>query len=151
MTATAANKTRDQLRRQTAWSALQIAISLGCQVEYQDRAQDKFVRLFAVPGPESTRISDDGELQEEITEKPFDIPLQFGCECGNPKCFYWKSNCYTGHKRIALFPPEGGVSVNAVVRYEGRDYSVKIPKCDSLKANYKLDCEYHKPRGTSKL
>ena len=151
---TGAKKTREQLRYQTAWSALQVAKELGCIVEFQDRAApdpNKFMKLFAVPGPETTRMSNDGSLDEEITEKSFDIPLQFGCECGNPACFYWKSNCYTGHKKVVLFPPETGVSVNAIVRFEGRDYSVKTPGCDSLRAKYKLMAEYHKPRGTSQI
>lgn len=146
---TIAEETRDQIRDQTAYLALIDCQAMGCEVEFQDRAQKRFVKLWAIPGPEATRLSDDGELQEEITEKTFDIPRQYGCSCGQCNCAC--SGIYTGHNEIVLFPPDTGVSVNAIVKFEGRDYSAVRPEADSLRAKYKLHCEYHKPRGTSKI
>ena len=146
---TVAENTREQQRDQAAYVALAACQADGCQVEFQDRAQNQFVKLWAIPGPEITRLSNDGALQEEITEKTFDIPRQLGCSCGRADCP--RAGTYTGHEEIILFPPPHGVSVNAIVRFEGRDYSVTQPACDSLKAKYKLGCEFHKPRGTSAI
>ena len=149
---TVAESTREYQRDTAAYIALAIAQANGCQVEFQDRATpdpEKFVKLWAVPGPERTRLSNDGALDEEITDKVFDIPRQLGCSCGQDDCPYiGQGDIYAGHTEIVLFPPETGVSVNAVVRFEGRDFSVKEPACDSLKAKYKLACEFHKPRRT---
>jgi hypothetical protein len=146
---TTAQSTREMMRDQTAYVALAACLLEGCRVEFQDRAQNEFVKLWAIPGPETTRLADDGELHEEITEKVFDIPRQLGCSCGNEDCP--RAGIYDSHEEVVLFPPEGGVSVNAQVRFECRDYSVKVPKCDSLRANYTLECEWNKPRGTSKI
>ena len=149
---TVAQSTREQQRDQTAYVVLVACQADGCQVEFQDRAYpdpEKFVKLWAIPGPETTRLVDDGSIQEEITEKTFDIPRQLGCSCGRPDCP--RSGTYTGHDEIVLFPPETGVSVNAIVRFEGRDYSAKVPTCDSLRAKYKLACEWHHPRRTARI
>ena len=146
---TVAQSTREQQRDQTAYVALAACQAGGCLVEFQDRAQDDFIKLWAVPGPESTQLSNDGAIQEEVTQKTFDIPRQLGCSCGRENCP--RAGVYTGHDEIVLFPPETGVSVNAIVRYEGRDYSVKRPMCDSLRAKYKLECEWHHPRRTARI
>ena len=147
---TVAQSNREQQRDQAAYAALAACYADGCQVEFQDRATDKFIRVWAIPGPETTHLANDGMLEEEITEKTFDIPRQMGCSCGRYDCPRAGSD-YTGHDEIVLFPPETGVSVNAIVRFEGRDYSVKQPMCDSLRAKYKLQSEWHKPRGTSQV
>ena len=146
---TEAKNYREQQRDQAAYITLIVCQSDGCQVEFQDRAapNPEFVKLWAIPGPETTRLSDDGELLEEITDKHFDIPRQLGCSCGKADCP--RAGIYEGHEERVLFPPATGVSVNAVVKFEGRDYSVKTPACDSLRAKYKLHCEFHKPRATS--
>ena len=146
---TVAKSTREQQRDNAAYAALIVAQSDGCQVEYQDRAQDDFVRLWAIPGPESIELSNDGEIQEEVTRKYFDIPRQYGCSCGRADCP--RAGAYTGHDSVLLFPPKHRPSVNAVIRFEDRSFSVKNPECDSLGAKYKLHSEYHKPRGTSQL
>jgi hypothetical protein len=147
---TLAKSNREQQRDQAAYVALIVCQTEGCRVEFQDSAYPDplaFVKLWAIPGPESTRLANDGAgLEEEITENIFDIPRQLGCSCGREDCP--RAGTYTGHDEIVLFPPETGVSVNAVVRFEGRDYSAKNPDCDSLRAKYKLHCEFHHPRRT---
>ena len=143
---TLAQSNREQQRDQAAYVALVACQLEGCQIEFQDCGQDPFVKLWAIPGPETTRLANDGALDEEVTEKNFDIPRQLGCSCGRDDCP--RAGVYEGHNEVVLFPPGTGVSVNAIVKFEGGKYNAKVPACDSLKAKYRLLCECHKPRRT---
>ena len=68
---TVAQNTREYLREQAAYSALAIAKAEGCKVDFQDRAQNDFVKLWAVPGPESTRLEDDGLFDQTAPIRGF--------------------------------------------------------------------------------
>lgn len=152
MISSAAKSTREYQRETAAFIALSVAQADGCQVEYQDRVQAPKMLLWAIPGPETTDIINEDSMQEQITRKIFDIPMQHGCGCGVADCPYiGQGDIYAGHDESIIFPPENGVSIQAQVTFEGYEWSVKTVDTDSLHAKYKLHTERHQARRTARI
>ena len=143
---TEAKNFRAEMRDNAAYVALETAKMLGVQVVFQDRATMPRIKLWAIPGPERSEIVLEDTMQEQVTQKYFDVPRQYGCSCGHCDCP--RMGTYTGHDQIVIFPPENGVSVQAQIFSDDHEWSVKTPDVDSLHAMYKLHCERHQARRT---
>jgi len=113
---------RHELKIEAAAAALEVAKSLGVEVTYQDRAIDEIHKLWVIPEKQDMAMSQDGSLYEEHTARKFYIPRQ------------------------EHFPPESGPSINAVIMYEGWDWSVDKWEADSVSACYTATTTHHKPR-----
>ncbi len=139
---------RNEIRDEQALVALEIAKLEGVQIEYQDRATDRTVSLWAIPGNQSRVLTDDGQLNEEETQAIFSVPRQMGCTCGALDCYLVGEN---GHNEVILFPPQNGPSTQAKITWENLDWAVKDWQADSVQAVYALRALRHQARRTSRI
>ena len=133
------NQFRETLKRDIAFSVLQVCKFGGDRVEYQDRATTEPVFLWAIPMKETFDSVNDRSLEEQHCHRDFVVPRQFGCGCEMQEC-----GC-SNPKRL-LFPPESGPSGNAQVYYEGWSWAVDKWRRDSVGASYVLETTRHVPR-----
>ena len=79
---TVAQSNREQQRDQDAYAALIACQADGCQVEFKDREQKEFVKLWAIPGPERSEIVLEDTMHEKYT-KSCDIYMPKLHDCLN--------------------------------------------------------------------
>jgi hypothetical protein len=154
----AADTFRHELRDIDAQIVLETCKTEGAKIyDYQDRQNPPkpIPELWAIPGAMTRELSNDGELQEEITYCKFTVPRQYSCSCGNSDCYY--AGIDSIHKQVLLFPPfmpkapgTNNPSINAQFRYQDRYWSVKKWSCDAVEAAFVLEAESHQPRYTSR-
>ena len=132
---------REEIRKVYSESVLETCRADGDRMPYQDRATSPKVWVWAIPGKETFDSVNDRSLEEQHCHRNFVVPTQYGCGCENDGC-----SCSEVKQAQQIFPPQFEPSKNAIIYYEGWDWSVDRWNADSLRASYTLETTRHVAR-----